>query len=135
MTLIFEDVIRPEVLRREKLTRRIIIGIFVALLVGGLAYYQFKNYPEERAVKTFLAALERGDLQAAYRLWQPSPSYRFQDFARDWGPKGEHGQVRAFKITTSHARSNIVVVTAAVNGQETSIWVQRSNKSLSFPPF
>ncbi len=135
MIFIFEEFTNPDVLRRERRTRQIIIGFVVALLLGGFLYYEFKNYPQEREVKRFLASLHNGDLRGAYQIWKPNSSYTFQDFQRDWGPKGEYGRVQEFRIRTSHARGSVVVVTATINGRETNLWVQRSDKSLSFPPF
>ncbi len=101
----------------------------------GASYYQFKNYPEERQVKLFLGALERQDYSGAYQIWHPSAYYKFNDFSQDWGPEGLHGQIHDFSITGSHARGSGVIVDARVNGgQEISLWVEKGDKSLSFPP-
>ncbi len=135
MTLIFEEFTRPDIIRRERRNKRIIIGLIVALVVGSVLYYQFKNYPEERAVKRFLAALQREDHRGAYQLWKPTSSYTFENFMRDWGPKGEYGKVEQFKIATSRARGSGVIVTANINGRPVRIWVEKSDKSLAFPPF
>jgi len=135
MTFIFEDIARPEVIRRERRTKQIIIIAIIAAIIAGFLYYEFKNWPEEHAAKKFLTALESGDYRQAYQIWQPSSTYSFQDFMRDWGPNGEYGQVRNFKIQTSHAGGSGVIVTARLNGKETRIWVESKDKSLSFPPY
>jgi hypothetical protein len=132
---IFEDVNRPEVIRRERLVKRIIIGAIIGAILAGFLYWEFKNWPEERTAKRFLATLQRGDYQQAYRIWQPSPTYAFKDFMRDWGPDGERGKVQSFKIVASQASGSGVIVTAEVNGKEARIWVERKDKSLSFPPY
>lgn len=132
----FEQFNRPEAIRRERLIRRIIIGAAAALVLSGFLYYQFKNYREERVVKEFLQALQRQDYRAAYQTWKPPPSYRFeQDFLRDWGP-GAYGRVESFKITDSRSRGSSVTVTATINGKkEVQVWVQKSDRSMAFPPF
>lgn len=135
MTLIFDEFTNPQVLRRERRKRRIFIGAVLTLLVGSFLYWQFKNYPEERAVSRFLAALQRQDHRAAYQLWKPTSSYRFEDFMRDWGPKGDYGKVERFEISNSRARGSGVIVTARINGREARLWVEKSDKSLAFAPF
>ena len=133
--LIFEDVNRPEVIRRERLVKRILIGVIIVAIVAGFLYWEFKNWPEERTAKRFLATLQRGDYQQAYRIWQPSSSYAFNDFLRDWGPNGEYGKVQSFKMVGSQSSGSGVIVTAKINGKEARIWVERKDKSLSFPPY
>ena len=64
--------------------RYILFAILIFLIGEGL-YFAFRNYPEERAVKRFLTTLQQGNFQEAYRLWQPSPSYSYQDFLHGWG--------------------------------------------------
>jgi len=132
---IFEEFTRPEVIRREKRIKQIILGAIVALIAGGFLYYEFKNYPEERVVKRFLAALERGNYPEAYRIWQPTSSYTYSDFLQDWGPSSEYGKVSSFGIVTSHATGSGVIVTASVNTRQTRIWVENASKRLAFPPF
>ena len=76
--------------------RYIVLGILILLIAEGL-YYSFRNYPEERAVTRFLTTLEQGNFQEAYRLWQPSPSYSYQDFLHGWGTQGDYGKIRGFE--------------------------------------
>lgn len=132
---IFEEFSRPDIIRRERRNRRILIGAVLCALVGSLLYWQFQNYPEERAVSRFLVTLQRQDHRTAYQLWKPTASYSFEDFMRDWGPKGEYGKVDRFKITDSRARGSGVVVTARINDKEARLWVEKSDKSLAFAPF
>ena len=132
----FDEVTNPNVLGRERRNRRILIGAILLLVVVALLYWQFKNYPQERAAKRFLAALERQEYREAYDIWKPDPfSYRYQDFMRDWGPEGEYGKVERFQMTGSRSRGSGVIVTFHINGKEARIWVEKTDKSLSFPPF
>ena len=144
----FDDVTNPKVLGRERRNRRILIGVVLSLLVAALLYWQFKNYRQERVAKRFLATLERQEYREAYDIWmseessvksgvrqsKPLPSYRYQDFLRDWGPEGEYGKVERFEMTGSRSRGAGVIVTFRINGKEARIWVEKADKSLSFPP-
>ena len=124
--------IDPRVERRKKI---LLVAIPLALILAGFLYYEFKNFPEERAAGRFLEAVEKQDYQAAYELWKPSKYYSFASFNQDWGPNGEQGPIRDYKITNSHARGSGVLVQIRLNGsREISLWVEKSDKSLSFPP-
>ena len=129
------DQFKPINPKTERLKKRLLVGIPLALILASYLYYEFKNYPEERAVSRFLSALEQHDYQHAYQLWQPSKYYNFEKFEQDWGPNGVEGAIRDFDITSSHARGSGVLVDVVLNGQkEISLWVEKSDKSLSFPP-
>jgi len=131
---VFEN-IKPIDPAKERRRRRQITAVAFALMLGGYLYYELKNYPEERKVQLFFEALKRQDFQQAYQLWQPASSYTFKDFSQDWGPNGEAGPVQQFHITGSTGRGSGVVVRVRVNGQkEVLLWVEKKDKSLSFPP-
>ena len=122
----------PKVERRKKI---LLVAIPLAVILSGYFYFEFKNFPEEHAVSRFMEALEQKDYQHAYQLWQPSKYYSFGAFSQDWGPKGEQGEVHDFKITNSHEQGSGVLVDIRLNGQkDIALWVEKSNKSLSFPP-
>jgi len=121
--------------KTERLKKQLLIGIPLALVLAGYLYYEFKNYPEERAVSRFLAAVKQKDYQQAYTLWKPSKYYSFENFSQDWGPQGVQGAISDFDITNSRARGSGVLVYVKLNGQkDISLWVETSDKSLSFPP-
>ena len=129
------DHIKPINPKVERLKKRLLIGIPLGAILIGALYYEFKNYPEERQVKLFLKALEQQDYQGAYQIWRPSGYYKFNDFSQDWGPQGLYGQIHDFSVTGSHARGSGVIVDARINGdQEISLWVEKGDRSLSFPP-
>ena len=130
----FEDIVKPINPVWERRKKRLWIAAAVVVVEAPLLYFQFKNWPVERAVRRFLTALQEENYQRAYGLWKPAPSYRYQDFLRDWGKESEYGKVTSFEITHSRDRASGVVVTARVNQHETRVWVEKRDKSLSFPP-
>ena len=114
--------------------RYIVLGVLIILLSAGF-YFAFRNYPEERAVTRFLTTLEQGKFQEGYQLWQPSPTYSYQDFLRDWGVQGDYGKIRGFEILSTKSRgSSLVKVGVKINNVEPPAYiaVDRRTKSLSF---
>ena len=127
--------IQPIDPRAERRKRRLIAGIALSLMLAGYLYFELKNYPEERQASRFFQALHQEDYQEAYRIWQPTSSYHFDDFMEDWGRNGLQGPIDRFHITGSTARGSGVIVRVRINDTETTaLWVERKDKSLSFPP-
>ena len=117
---------------------RYILLTVVIVVLGGASYVVFRNFPEERAVSHFLAALEKGNYQQAYQLWQPSPQYSYGDFLHDWGERGDYGKIRNFKVLGSQSKgANTVIVTVTINDQEPprELVVDRKTKGLAYSPF
>ena len=139
---------------KSKLRRYVITGIALAVLfTWGIWYFFFRFYPEERAAKRFFDTVVAGDFQAAYKIWKPSPSYSYQDFLEDWGPKGYYGPVKSYHIESAqsprHGGSGVIIVVEVSPDQpfpadtdagknrrlkEVRLWVETRDKSLSFPP-
>jgi hypothetical protein len=117
--------------------RYVVLGALILLVAEGL-YFASRDYPEERAVARFLTTLEQGKFQEAYRLWQPSPSYSYQDFLRGWGIQGDYGKIREFKILGTRSKgSSLVIVTVRVNNIDPplDLVVDRKTKGLSYSIF
>jgi len=117
--------------------RYILLAILILLLAEGF-YFAFRNYPEERAVTRFLTTLEKGDFQRGYQLWQPSPSYSYQDFLHGWGLQGDYGKIREFEILgTKSQGSSLVIVTVKINHVDPplDLVVDRKTKGLSYSMF
>jgi len=117
--------------------RYIILGILIFLLTEGL-YFAFRNYPEERAVARFLTTLEQGNFQEGYRLWQPSPSYSYEDFLHGWGMQGDYGKIREFEILGTKSKGpSLVIVTVKINNIDPplDLVVDRRTKGLSYSVF
>lgn len=129
------DHIKPIDPRAERRRRWTIAAIaFVALLTAYL-YYEFKNYPEEQQARRFLQALQQHHYEEAYRIWQPTSSYTYKDFLEDWGEEGMEGPINQFRVTGSNERGSGVVVRIRINRRRNlSLWVEKKDKSLSFPP-
>jgi hypothetical protein len=115
------------------------VGIGLAIVViAGVLFYAFRNYPEERAVVRFLANLQQGNYREAYRLWQPAPSYTYENFLHDWGEQGDYGKIREFKIIGTRSKGpDTVIVTVKINNVDPplELLVDRETKGLAFSPF
>jgi hypothetical protein len=123
---------------RNPYLKYLVLFLVLALISGGLFAYRFWNYPAERAVARFLATLEQGDYQKAYQLWQPSPSYRFGDFLRDWGEQGDYGKIREFAILGSKSKgTRTVIVTVRINKVDPplDLLVDRKTKGMAYSVF
>lgn len=137
----------PEKARRRRQT--IVAIICVVIIVAGVLY-MFRYWPEERRVDRFFVALESKDYKTAYGLWQNDPNweqhpnqygqYPFSDFYNDWGPGGEWGVIRGFKIEGATAPRHggsgvIVVVTINDRAEPARIWVEKKSKTLTWSPY
>jgi len=113
--------------------------LVIIIVVGGvIGYFALHNLPEKRAVANFLTQLEEGHYKEAYKLWQPAPDYTYDDFMHDWGPKGDYGKIRGFKIIGAESKGNeLVIVTVTINNQTPALalLVDRKTKGLAYSPY
>lgn len=136
MTLLDARVPKPQTGLRKYVPIPVLIAIVVIIAV--IIIHEFRNYPEERAVDRFLTTLEQGNYQEAYRLWQPSSSYSFDDFMSGWGEKGDYGKVRSFHIIGAKSKGpKEVVVTVSINHVDppAQLLVDRKTKGLAYSPY
>jgi len=131
---------------RDRRRRNRIIVLVVLIVICAWVAYHFRAYRERAAVDSFFAALQKQDYEAAYAVWFRDPdwkqhqekysSYPFNDFYRDWGPGGEWGLVKSYHVDCSLSPGNGVIVQVTVNGraQRAYVWVEKSDKTLSFSP-
>ncbi|MGD0839923.1 MAG: hypothetical protein ABSA32_02075 [Candidatus Acidiferrales bacterium] len=137
---------------KSKLMRWIISGVALVVLVAIGLYFAFRYEPEKRAVEHFLSEVVAGDLQQAYQIWHPQPKYPFSRFVSDWGPDGYYGPIASYHVESAtepeHGGSGIIVTVElspyspypdasdpkSSRTREVQIWVEVSDKSLSFPP-
>jgi len=131
---------------RDRRRRNRILVLAVVVLVCAWVAYHFRAYPQRSAVGSFFAALQKQDFEGAYAVWfrdagwkqhpEKYTSYAFSDFYRDWGPGGEWGLVKSYKLDCSLSSGNGVIVQVTVNGraEHAYVWVEKADKTLSFSP-
>lgn len=135
-----------------KIRRYIITGLAFVLLVVGGCWYLLRFHTEKKTINHFLSAVTAGNMQEAYDIWKPSPSYSFKDFLEDWGPQGYYGPVKSYKIEDMvHLKggSGVVVIVdvspyspfpddkdfaKANKTQKVHLWVEFKDQSISFQP-
>jgi hypothetical protein len=135
---------------RERRRRVRIASVVVLILVLAWLAWMRRNWPEERVTDQFFEALEKQDFETAYGIWMHDPQWRqhtgkysqypFNEFYRDWGPGGEWGIVKSHKIYGSASPKgggSGVIVDVVINGrsEHARVWVQKSDKTLSFSPY
>jgi|SRR5947209_4363802 len=127
--------------RRATLIKRGVLLVLFLAIAGGLGYTLFKNYSEERIIKTFLEDLRKQDYQSAYGLWgctasKPCRDYSFSKFMDDWGPKGPHADVSNARIGLSQSCGTGVILRVDYKGAEpVPLWVERGSRTISFAPW
>jgi len=147
MSLLEPQVEKPQKSRVMAFT---VAALTFTLLV--VLWFTFRYYPEKKAAAQFFDALVAGDMNRAYALWKPSPSYKMEDFNADWGPGGYYGPVKSYKIMSAKAPKdgNTIEVNIAVSPfspmpdagdaeksrktRVVTLWVLPSDKSLTFAP-
>jgi hypothetical protein len=135
--------------RRERRRKQLVaLAILVIIALAFLAYL-YRNWPEERVVDKFFSALEQQDYEKAYGIWFHDPNwkqhpdrysnYPYQEFRVDWGPGGEWGIIKSHKIegAANPKGGSGVVVVVRVNerAEPARIWVEKSDKTLTFSPY
>jgi hypothetical protein len=122
---------------RLKVIKWLVVGfIGVALLSWG-SYLFFHNYFETRTVNNFLAEVNAGHYQEAYRDWgctdaTPCPNYDFKRFMEDWGPKKASSP---WKVDSVDGCNAFVTVNVKAQGvEEQSLGVERGTKTVTFAP-
>lgn len=137
---------------KSKAIRLTITALLLVILTGLAAWYFLRFQTEKNTARRFLEALAAGDTRRAHELWQPGEGYPYERFMEDWGPQGEFGPVRSFRIVAAElpdgpsgtVASGVVVVvevspSAPFEGstsgvKEVKLWVERKDQSLSFAP-
>jgi hypothetical protein len=147
MTLLDAKEYHPEKERKKKV--RIISALVFSLLVGFLLWW-FRYLPEQRVADHFFEALQKQDYESAYGIWMHDPQWRqhpdrykkypFNEFYTDWGPGGQWGLVKSYKIYaagTPPGGGSGVIVDMVVNdrAEHARVWVEKSDKTMSFSPY
>ena len=147
MTLLDAKEYDPEKERRKKVR---IISAIVFVLLAGFFLWWFRYWPEERVAERFFDALQKQDYESAYGIWMHDPPWRqhpdrykkypFHEFYTDWGPGGQWGLVQSYKIYaagTPPGGGSGVIVDMIVNdrAEHARVWVEKSDKTMSFSPY
>jgi hypothetical protein len=134
--------------KSRKRRKQIISAIAILVIVLALGWW-FRYWPEQHIVGSFFAALQKQDYKTAYGIWMHDPQwqqhpdqhpkYLFNDFYRDWGPGGEWGLIKTYKVygaSTCPGGGSGVVVDVIVNDrtEHAQVWVEKSDHTLSYPP-
>jgi|SRR5579862_5915231 len=134
----------------SKRRRNLIAGIVFAVLVLVWLGWELRNYPEERVADHFFSALQKQDFEKAYGIWMHDPEWRqhpqnykqypYNEFFTDWGPGGEWGLIKSYKVYASgtpKGGGSGVVVEVEVNqrAEHARVWVQKSDKTMTFSPY
>lgn len=128
-------------IRRERMVKRLVISALVVASAAGVLYWRFKDYREERQVKTFFQLLREQNYQAAYELWgctteQPCPQYSFDKFLEDWGPASAHGNISVARVTSTRSCEGGIIQTLRFGpNDEIWLWVDRSKRTLGYAPW
>jgi hypothetical protein len=134
--------------RRRKI--RIAAAVLFLIVLAALAW-MYRNWPEEHAVNKFFSALQHQDYETAYGIYFNDPGWRqhqqkysqytYADFYRDWGPGGEWGLIKSYRIYGSANTKNFggggVVVEVIVNerAEHARMFLQKSDKTLTVYPY
>jgi hypothetical protein len=124
--------------QRNRIIKWLIIGFIGVLLISWFSYLFFHNFFEERVAKNFLADVNSGNYQAAYRDWgctdaNPCPNYDFKRFLEDWGPSKT--VTPPWKVESVDGCRAFVTVNVKAQGAELqSLSVERGTKALTFAP-
>lgn len=134
----------------SKVRRYLLTVSFFIFAGAGTLWYFLRFQAEKNTVKGFMDTVVRGDMKAAYAIWKPADpkTYTFEEFVSDWGPQGYYGPVRSFRVTAAaqmkRSASGVVVAVELcpdapfhndpARNKEVTIWVERRDQSLSFPP-
>ncbi|HLK47631.1 MAG TPA: hypothetical protein VKT49_05825 [Bryobacteraceae bacterium] len=125
--------------RREKITKTVLVAVAAALIIGGLGYLFFRNFPEERQARRFFELLQAHNYKEAYALWgctdaKPCRDYNETEFLKDWGPS--QAPVNEIDVLdTESCGSGVIVEVDAGKAGDKKLWVERDTKILGFPPF
>ena len=138
----------PDLARERRRKLIISISVSVVILLVFFAWF-FRFWPEERAAGRFFSALEKQDYEQAYGIYFDDPDWRqhpqqhaqypYSEFYTDWGPGGEWGLIKSYKIEASGncpGGGTGTVVQVIINGraERARVYVDKKDKTISTPP-
>jgi hypothetical protein len=133
----------------RKRRTRIITAIVLLVILAFLGWW-FRYWPEERVASQFFDALQKQQYETAYGIWMHDPQWRqhpdryqkypYNEFYQDWGPGGEWGLIKSYRVYAAGSPPGggsgvIVDVTVNDRAQRARVWVEKSDKTMSFSPY
>jgi hypothetical protein len=124
--------------RRSRLIKTAVLALAAVLVIAASVYLALQDRREKQVVRHFLSEVNAGRYQEAYRTWgctdaHPCPEYNYQKFLEDWGPEQSRNP---WAISAVDGCPTGVVITVDAKGADPQpLWVQRSDKSISFSPW
>lgn len=124
--------------QRNRVIKRIILGTIAVVVVAIAAYLLLHDFPEKQVVKHFLAEVNRGQFEQAYRDWgctteHPCKNYDFSRFKRDW-EQSKSASSRWSIASVDGCRTFVTVNVQAPGSELQSLSVERNNHELGFAP-
>jgi hypothetical protein len=114
--------------------RRMIVYTGIGLLLLFALFYHYYNIFEEMKVNQFFKLVVAGNYPEAYKVWQPAPSYTYNDFLIDWGDNSYYagGRILTFRLEGSTSKGNFVEIRVLLNGQKkVALLVNKDDKHFS----
>ena len=124
----------------------IFTAVFAGLILVWVVYH-CRDYSERHIVDKFFNALQQQNLESAFSVWSQdtqwkqhpekyAKGYTYGEFQQDWGPSGEWGIIKSYSVDCSLSTGSGVIVQITVNqrSEHAYIWVEKSDKTLHFPP-
>jgi hypothetical protein len=128
--------------RREKIVKTAAAALAILVVLGGILFFVFHDYRQERQARRFFDLIASHDYKAAYALWgcteaKPCTGYPFSAFMQDWGPGSGNPQNAAqYRIAKSRSCGSGVILTVDVgSNRQEKLWVQRDDLTIGFSPF
>ncbi len=119
-----------------RLRKNIIASVVVAVLVLIWLGWMYRNWPEEHVIDQFFAALQKSDFEKAYGIWMHDPNWKQHPDKYSQYPFN----IKSYKVygsTSPRGGGSGVIVEVVVNdrAEHARLWVQKSDKTVTFSPF
>jgi hypothetical protein len=126
--------------RRARRIKLVVFWTLGVVIVGGILFFTFRNWRQERVVNQFISLIKQQDYQDAYKLWgctqeTPCKYYPPEKFNEDWGPAGQYKDAGEAKIDNEDVCGSGVIFTVLIPKLEPfGLWVESSTNILGFAP-
>ena len=136
-SLLYDDHPIPKKSRALRERLKVPVGIALVLIFISGILYRFANFREERSVKQFMTAVQGGQYDAAYQLWDAAGRYTMKDFLQDWGKEGYYTKgMHETQVVDSNGQGSAVVVYIGIDSLKSplALRVDKDSLKISFSP-